>query len=97
MTKFKKVSVAHDLTGEQMKLVKQKVQEADEKTKQDESSEWSWKVRGPPWDLRIAKVKRQTKQQNGKNSQQTATANHQPTPQKYTKQKIRRTSTYTST
>lgn len=79
--KFKKVSVAHDLTGEQMKLVKQKVQEADEKTKQDESSEWSWKVRGPPWDLRIAKVKRQTKQQNGKNSQQTTTVNHQPTPE----------------
>ena len=57
---FKRISVTHDMTLEERDLVKKKVQEAKEKEKQhSEGGQWIYRVRGPPWNLTIVKLKRQ--------------------------------------
>lgn len=69
--RFKKVSVSHDLTDDQMKVLKERIEYAGELTKNDESGEFLFRVRGPPWNLRIVKVKRSTIQQNEKGKEET--------------------------
>ncbi len=57
--KFKNISVVDDLTQEERKQIKAKVEEAQEMEKSEsEGGRWAFKVRGPPWDLRIVKLAR---------------------------------------
>ena len=46
---FSKVSVTHDLTKKQKEELKQMVEQAKEKEKEDQSGEYMYQVRGPPW------------------------------------------------
>ncbi len=49
-----KISITHDLPPEDRKAVKAMVLEAKEKEKnQNEGGRWIFRVRGPPWDLKI--------------------------------------------
>ena len=72
--KFKNVSVTHDLTDEQIKIRKEKIDQAGEMTKNDESGQFFYKVRGPPWNLRIIRVKKSSNQQNVKGQEVTKTS-----------------------
>ena len=51
---FRKVSVKHDLSQSERDLVKQKIEEAKNKT--NESDEFAYLVRGPPWNLKLIQV-----------------------------------------
>ena len=56
-----KVSVVHDLSPEERKAVRDKVSEAKEKEKNEsEGGQYVFRVRGPPWDLRIVRLPAQT-------------------------------------
>ncbi len=51
------VSVTADLQPEDRKLVKDKVEEAKQMKKtQNEGGRWIYRVRGPPWNLKIVKL-----------------------------------------
>lgn len=52
-----RVSVMHDLSPEDRKLVRDKVEQAKLKEKnENEGGQYVYRVRGPPWDLRIVKI-----------------------------------------
>lgn len=53
---LKKLSIAYDMTEEERALVKDKVDQAKEKSKN--SKNWVYKVRGPYWNLREIRVKK---------------------------------------
>ena len=61
---FNKVIITHDLTKKQKEELKDKIEEAQEKERQDESGEYMYRVRGPPWSWYIKKIpKRQPQYQ----------------------------------
>lgn len=55
--KYRAVSITHDLSEEDRRLIKKKVDEAKELEK-TEGDFWTYRVRGPPWNLKIVKQKR---------------------------------------
>ena len=57
-TPFDKVRVAHDLTMKQKTELKDKIEEAREKERNDESGEFMHQVCGPPWSWYIKKIKK---------------------------------------
>ena len=60
---FSGVSVSHDMTRDERNQTKALVDKAKEQTRalaasdNDASKNWAYKVRGPPWDQHIKKVK----------------------------------------
>ena len=53
---FSKVIITHDLTKKQKDELKQLVEQAKEKEKEDKSGEYMYRVRGPPWSWFIKKI-----------------------------------------
>ena len=60
---FNKVTIMHDLTKKQKEELKDKIQEAQDKENQDESGEFMYRVRGPPWSWHIKKIPKRQHQQ----------------------------------
>ncbi len=56
--RFRKISVTSDYSIEERQKIQDKVKEAAEMTENEESKNWVYKVRGPPWNLQIRKFKR---------------------------------------
>eukprot|EP00058_Branchiostoma_floridae_P019370 XP_002604860.1 hypothetical protein BRAFLDRAFT_70712 [Branchiostoma floridae] len=55
---FRDISVCDDLNKEERELLKQKVQEAKDLEKNRETEGyWKYRVRGPPWNLQIRRIK----------------------------------------
>jgi hypothetical protein len=54
--KIKSLSIAHDLTLTEREELRKKIDEAKEKSNSSDS--FYWKVRGPPWALRLIREKR---------------------------------------
>ncbi len=58
---FKQISITDDLSKEEQDLIRKKVLEAKELEKNaNEGGLWKYRVRGPPWNLRIQKVPAET-------------------------------------
>ncbi len=55
---MRRISVQHDLTKKQRKEEKEMRAEAKKMESEDESGEWNYRIRGPPWARRIAKMKK---------------------------------------
>ena len=55
--KFKNISVTHDLTEKERNECKLLVEEAKQK-QSVESGEFMWRVRGPPGQLKLTKIRR---------------------------------------
>lgn len=56
---FNKLSVTDDMTIEERKIRKEKVIEAKNlEEKESENGKWIFRVRGPPWDLKILKLRK---------------------------------------
>ena len=55
---FEGVIISHDMTDEQRKEHKRMIQRANEMNL-DLSGNFRYRVRGPPWNMRIAKVNQQ--------------------------------------
>jgi len=56
--KFKNIIIAHDMTKKQREECRTLVQEAKDKEQQEGQEEWIYRVRGPPTDLHIIKLKK---------------------------------------
>ena len=51
------VSITSDLPPEDRKLIRKQVELAKEKEKNEgEGGRWKFRVRGPPWDLKIVQL-----------------------------------------
>ena len=55
-TKFKDVSINHDMTKMEREQNKKMVASAKEMESKDASGLWHYRVRGPPWDRKIIKL-----------------------------------------
>ena len=55
---YRKISISNDYTVEERKAIKEKVEEAKTKTMQDDPKNWIYRVRGPPSNLRIEKIRK---------------------------------------
>ena len=53
---MKALGVAYDMSKDEREIVRKMVNEAKDKTKQ--STNWIFKIRGPPWNLREIKIKK---------------------------------------
>ena len=53
---FNKVIITHDLTKKQKDELKQLIEQEKEKEKEDQSGEYMYHVRGPPWRWFIKKI-----------------------------------------
>ena len=53
---FNKVIITHDLTKKQKEELKQMVEQAKEKEKEDQLGKYTYRVRGPPWNWFIKKI-----------------------------------------
>ena len=57
--KFRNISVAYDLSLEERKKKKEKVLEAKKREEEEsDGGQWTFRVRGPPWDLKIVRLKK---------------------------------------
>ena len=54
---YSRISVNHDMTKQEREENKKLISEAKELQDNDESGNWIFKVRGPPWDRKIRKIK----------------------------------------
>ena len=56
--KFKQISITDDHTIEERKKIKEKIEEANQKNQEEDvqSKNFMYKVRGPPWNLKIKKI-----------------------------------------
>ena len=59
-SKFQRVIVTHDMTKKERQECKQLVEEANNKTQNDVSGEWTYQVRGPPGKMMIVRLRRRT-------------------------------------
>ncbi len=57
---LRKISVRHDLTKEQRDEEKKLREEAKKMEAEDKSGEFDYRIRGPPWERRIAKMKKRS-------------------------------------
>ncbi len=55
---LRKISVQHDLTKKQREEEKKMREEAKKMESEDESGEYNYRIRGPPWDRRIVRMKK---------------------------------------
>ncbi len=58
---MRRISVQHDLTKKQRDEEKKMREEAKKMESEDESGEWNYRIRGPPWARRIVKMKKKDK------------------------------------
>ena len=59
LAQFKNISMSHDMTRDERTKTKLLIEEAKSKTiKDNDSKNWFYKVRGPPWDQRLQRVRR---------------------------------------
>ena len=56
--KYKCLSIVHDMTQKERQLSKEKWEEAKEKNKDSESGDFKYIVKGPPWERRVVRVKK---------------------------------------
>ena len=54
--KFNDIRISHDMSEEDRKENKRLLKEAWEKNKKENNDEFKYKVRGPPWSMKIVKV-----------------------------------------
>ena len=52
---FNKINIAHDLTKKQKEELQEKIKEAHDREQNDQSGEWMYCVRGPPWNWYVEK------------------------------------------
>ena len=52
------ISMHHDMTKTEREWTKHVVDKAREMNKQDHMEEWLYKVRGPPWEKKILKIRK---------------------------------------
>ena len=57
---LRKISVRHDLTKKQRDEEKKLREEAKKMEAEDKSGEFDYRIRGPPWERRIAKMKKRS-------------------------------------
>ena len=57
--KFRRISVAHDMTEGERERCRSLVKESKEKQNKEESGEWIYKVKGWPGAMKIVKIKKQ--------------------------------------
>ena len=58
LVQFKNISMSHDMTRDERTKTKLLIEEAKSKTINDtDSKNWIYKVRGPPWDQQIQRVR----------------------------------------
>ncbi|KAI4823548.1 hypothetical protein KUCAC02_012129 [Chaenocephalus aceratus] len=57
--KYQRISISNDYNKEDRELIRNKVEEAKAKTAADESKNYVFRVRGPPWNLRLVKLRKQ--------------------------------------
>ena len=55
--KFKSISIVHDMTKRERELNKEKVKQVKEKNEENESRNYQYVVRGPPWEKKVVKMK----------------------------------------
>ena len=55
--KFEKVTISHDMTVKEREQCRLLVSEAKQKQADDVSGEWLYKVRGPPGQMKIIRIK----------------------------------------
>jgi hypothetical protein len=55
--KFQSISIVHDMTTRERELNKEKVKQVKEKNEENESRNYQYVVRGPPWERKVVKVK----------------------------------------
>ena len=53
---FKNISVQHDMTQDERRENKRLLKIAYDQNQSDKSTGYRWKVRGPPWGMKITKV-----------------------------------------
>ncbi len=58
---MRRISVQHDLTKKQRKEEKEMREEAKKMESEDESGEYNYRIRGPPWAREIRKMKKKDK------------------------------------
>ena len=58
---LKNLSISYDMTNDERAMVKEKVEEAKEKTKQ--SKNWIYKIRGPYWNLKEIKIQKEPEEE----------------------------------
>ena len=56
--KFKNVSISHDLTEVERETVKSLLKEAEDKTQQELTKNYIWKVRGAPGNMKLVRFKK---------------------------------------
>ena len=64
---MKNIRIAYDLSPEERNAVNEKIEEA--KTKSAEQDHYFWRVRGPPWALRLVRDRKKTTQSQSKPTQ----------------------------
>ena len=64
-TKFKDISINHDMTKLEREQNKKLVAEAKDMASNDKSGLWYYRVRGPPWERKIVQVPRQQEPRRG--------------------------------
>ena len=52
---YSRISISHDMTKEEREQNKKLLTEA-KKLQDEDQGNWTYKVRGPPWDLKIVKL-----------------------------------------
>ncbi|KAI4825819.1 hypothetical protein KUCAC02_021485 [Chaenocephalus aceratus] len=57
--KYQRISISNDYNKEDRELIRNKVEEAKAKTAAEESKNSVFRVRGPPWNLRLVKLRKQ--------------------------------------
>ena len=57
--RYRKISITYDYCQEDREKIKTKVVEAKQLEEGDQSKNFRYRVRGPPWDLRIIKIAKQ--------------------------------------
>jgi hypothetical protein len=57
--KFRNIGVSHDLTRCEREMCKNMVTEAKEKQLNEAKGEYLWRVRGPPGQMKIVRIRKQ--------------------------------------
>ena len=53
---FNKINIAHDLTKKQKEELQEKIKEAHDREQNDQSGQYMYRVRGPPWNWYVKKI-----------------------------------------
>ena len=69
-TVFKSLSITHDLTQKERSDCKKLVIQAKEHAQQDSSGEWIYRVRGPPSDMKVIRIRKRLPTQGHRPAQE---------------------------